>query len=245
MKLTCWATFLGLLVLNLILAGPSWGKELPAEDPGPITDTGRFQEEYLSAGALKFFENSEDVLRLAQFERALLRFRFLKGQIKGKAEGLSLLPMVDMRLHWLKKQMRLHDWQVAAIPPSKVKKAKIKPTAVKPPPPPPPAKPKNPDEAEDKKAPAVTASPAPPPKTTAAPLPAPPKGEVVTTTDTPKEAAKAKETEKAEEGKEGKEGEETKMPPGLWQKLKIRLHLQKKVDKVDKAEKAEKAEKSD
>jgi hypothetical protein len=162
MKSTWQVKFLVFALLNLILAGPVAGKEKGDEDLKPITDLGRYQEEYFSAGALKFFDNSEDALRLAQLERALIRYRFLKGQIQKKPEYSSLLPQVNRRIHWLKKQMHLQEWQVAAIPPSKVMdRPKAKPAVQVPPPATPPGKARKPDTGEEGNQPPAAVTPAP------------------------------------------------------------------------------------
>lgn len=254
MKVTWWGTFLGLLVLNLILVGPIWGKEFPQDEPQVITDHLRFLGELEAAGALRFFEVSEDILRLAQFERALLRFRFLKGQIQGKREYSTLVPMVDLRLQFLKRSMRLHDWQVAALPPMKAKRPKPKPPEVKPPPPPPPvAKPKNQDDFEDytkesmisgsptpkgKAAPPQATLPGTPPGTAPAiPQVTPPGKPPEVTGAPPKDKGTDKiytDTDKVEEEKEkAKEGEEAKPPPpppSFWQRLKTRIRGEKKAE---------------
>jgi hypothetical protein len=75
--------------------------------PQPVSDAGVFLQELHTAGAIKFFENTEDLLRVAQFERALLRYAFLRGQISGQAGYRPLVIMINRRLDFLKAQLAL------------------------------------------------------------------------------------------------------------------------------------------
>ncbi len=220
MKLAWWGKFLLLLVLNLILVGPVGAKIAPDEEPGPVTDYGQFLGELQAAGALRFYDNTEELLRLAQFERALMRYRFLKGQVQRRADYRHLVRMIDLRLHFLQKQLHLRDSEVAAIPPRKVKAVR-KPPEVKPPPEKPAAaKPKTYGEGEE--GPSISGAPGPPAKAAIAPLPGAQKPpDVVTSTP------KARGDEKAEEEKDAAESKPA-LPPNFWQKLKIRLNLGKK-----------------
>jgi len=227
MKLSRYENFIVLLILTLFLVGPIWGDG--ASDTGPVafTDYGSFLGEYQAAGALKFYYNTEAILRLAQFEQALMRYRFLKGQIQRKGDYRGLLNMVDLRLRFLKKQLHLRDVEIAAIPPRKARIPRAKPPEAKPPPEKPPAaKPKvskDADEDKEKGGPSISGTFGPPEKAVLPPVTAAQKPPDVVTTDTPK----AKEDRK---GEEEKEMEETKPAPPLsfWKRLKNRLHWKKK-----------------
>jgi hypothetical protein len=225
MRLSRYENFIVLLVLSLVLAGPIWGDG--ASDTGPVafTDYGSFLGEYQAAGALKFYNNTEAILRLAQFEQALMRYRFLKGQIRGKGDYTGLLNMVDLRLRFLQKQLHLRDVEIAAIPPRKVRIPLAKPPEAKPPPEKPPAaKPKvskDADEDKEKGGPSISGTFGPPEKAAAPPMTAAQKPpEVVTTTPETKD-------EKAEEEK-NKEEAKPAPPLSYWQRLKNRLHWKKK-----------------
>lgn len=225
MKLSRYENFIVLLVLTLILVGPIWGGG--ASDTGPVafTDYGSLLGEYQAAGALKFYDNTEAILRLAQFEQALMRYRFLKGQIRGKGDYTGLLNMVDLRLQFLKKQLHLRDVEIAAIPPRKVRIPRAKPPEAKPPPEKPPAtKPKvskDADEDQGKGGSSISGTFGPPEK--AAPPP-------VTAAIKPPESVSPAKTKGGEKAEEEKDMEEIKPAPPLsfWQRLKNRLHWRKK-----------------
>jgi len=219
-------------------------KQAPAaKAPVGFTDYESCLGEFRAAGAFKFYDNTEAILRLANFEQALMRYRFLKGQIQGKAEYYGLMASVNRRIQFLKKQLHLRDTEVAAIPPRKARMIKAKP-AVKlpetlPPEKPEAAKPKTSGEASKEvvKTPVIPGAAAPPPSPpaqipAAAPLPTAQKPPPVVTTDAqPKEVGKAKEEEQAKEEKEI-EKPKPKVPPSFWQRLKLRLNLGKKQDSV-------------
>ncbi len=205
-----------------------------ADAPAQFTDYGSFLGEFQAAGAFKFYDNTEAILRLANFEQALMRYRFLKGQIQGKVDYHGLLASTNRRIQFLQKQLHLRDSEVAAIPARKVRMLKAKPAVklpeTKPPEKPGAAKPKTPGDADTeadktKEIPVVSVTPSPPAQVPAAsPLPGAQKQPPVVTTD-----AKAKEDEKAEEEKD-KEESKPAVPPNFWQRMKIKLHLGKKPD---------------
>lgn len=217
------------------VAKPAGAKVSRADDSAGFTDYGSFLGEFQAAGAFRFYDNTEAILRLANFEQALMRYRFLKGQIQGKVDYHGLLASVNRRIQFLQKQLHLRDSEVAAIPPRKMRMLKAKP-AVKlpetmPPEKPGAAKPKTPGDADTeaaktKEIPAVAVTPPSPPAQVpaAAPLPTAQKPPPVVTTD-----AKPKEDEKAEEEKD-KEESKPAVPPSFWQRMKIKLHLGKKPD---------------
>lgn len=81
-----------------------------------VTDGGLFQQELQAAGALKFCDNTEDLLRAGQFERALLRYSFLKRQIRAQAGYQPLVHLINQRLDFLKSQLKLPAADYAALP---------------------------------------------------------------------------------------------------------------------------------
>jgi hypothetical protein len=173
-----------------------------------------------------------------------MRFRFLKGQVQGMVDYRPLVVQIDRRLHFLKKQLRLTDWEVAAIPRRKAKGLKPRVTEAPPtskPVPPPPAR--GPGEAKAKEeivttdTPPSLAPPTTPSKPPAAGLP--PVGVVIEAPlakppDKPAEKAK---TEK-EQPKETAEVEDTKPKPkpNIWQKFRQRFPWAKKAETEEKAE---------
>jgi hypothetical protein len=234
MKLSRYENFLVVLVLTLILAGSVWGDGFSEKGPVIFTDYGSYLGEYQTAGALKFYDNTEELLRLAQFERALMRYRFLKGQIRGKVDYRGLINMVDLRLQFLKRQLHLRDVEIAAIPPRKARIPRIKPPAAKPPPKKDAAaKPKPPGAANKLKpkatvipavtgqTPTVVVIPSRPGKAAAAP---------VTAAQNPREVVTTTPKTQDEKAEEAKAKEEAKPAPPLtfWQRLKGRLHWRKK-----------------
>ena len=117
-----------LLFSGLLLMAPGLGRGAPdgetppTEADAPVSDAGLFAQELFSAGALKFFENTEDILRVAQFERAFLRYGFLKGQIGRHCGYRPLVLMINQRLDFLKVQLRLPATEFAALTPPKARK---------------------------------------------------------------------------------------------------------------------------
>jgi hypothetical protein len=119
------------LIGLLLLASP--GRSAPDGDaPGttaaPVADAALFARELQAAGALKFSETTEDLLRTGQFERALLRYAFLRGQIARQPGYRPLVHQIDQRLHFLRSQLRLPEGSVAPLkaPPMRRKPAEKK-----------------------------------------------------------------------------------------------------------------------
>lgn len=81
-------------------------------------------EELQAAGAIKFYNKTEELLRLAEFDYALLRYRFLKGQLLGQSDYSSLMPDINRRLKFLQSQMRLTEAQISPMARKKVLMAK-------------------------------------------------------------------------------------------------------------------------
>jgi len=133
LRFTRWKSCIIFALLTLFLTAPAWGDGMPDAGEPAFTDYGSFLGEYRVAGAFKFYDNTEAYLRMAQFELALMRYRFLKGQIQRKIDYRGLVQMVDLRLRFLKKQMHLTNTDIAAIPPRRVRIPKVKKPEDKPP----------------------------------------------------------------------------------------------------------------
>ena len=81
-----------------------------------LSDGQQFTREFYEGGALKFYDATEELVRAGQFERALLRYQFLRSRIHRQAGYRPLLAQVDHRLHFLKGQLRLGDVTLASLP---------------------------------------------------------------------------------------------------------------------------------
>ncbi len=118
------------LALGFLILAPNLGRGAPdgeaflSETMEPVSDARVFFQELNSAGALKFFENTEDLLRIAQFERALLRYYFLKDQIGRQSGYRPLVIMINKRLDFLKVQLKLPETDYAALMPPKARKGR-------------------------------------------------------------------------------------------------------------------------
>ncbi|MFZ5451162.1 MAG: hypothetical protein ACOZF2_04745 [Thermodesulfobacteriota bacterium] len=245
MKRARWENFILLSVLTLILVGPVWGDGMPGSAQAGFTDYGSFLGEYQAAGALRFYDNTEELLRLAQFERALMRYRFLKGQIQRRGDYRGLLAMVDLRLGFLKKQLHLTNRDIAAIPPRRVRIPQVKPPtppaakkkdeAAKPKTPGAAAKDKNKNNQKGKaaltipgQAPPVYVITGPPPNAGKPPATAAPGATAAspaTTAQKPSDVVTSDAKTKGEKSEEEKEATKPAKPLSVWQKLKLRLHL--------------------
>jgi hypothetical protein len=98
--------FLGVMLVLAQGAVPA-GADGLEKPPARGSDARQFLEELRSGGALKFYEDTEDVLRAGKFERAYIRYIFLNAHIRGQSLYAGLLPMVDQRLQFLREQMHL------------------------------------------------------------------------------------------------------------------------------------------
>lgn len=190
----------GFLVLGAVLlwgpgALPAWAEEkVKASAQG--SDFHQFTGELHSIGALKFYEDTEDLLRSGKFERAFSRYVFLNSHIRGQAMYAGLTAMVEQRLHFLKSQLGLpeHTPHYVHIEPEK-----RKPRARRAPPCPPAKKAdKKPGADGEEKAPEIVI----PPTVTAEPEKTPPPEEKKPPAD---------------------EAQKPEPPPSFWDKLKRRL----------------------
>jgi hypothetical protein len=107
----------GVLVLGALLI-LSLGS-LPARGDGPSRSSARssargsdlrqFSAELQKVGALKFYDETEDMLRGGKFEQAFSRYLFLSAHIRGQALDTGLAASVDQRLQFLRGQMHLGE----------------------------------------------------------------------------------------------------------------------------------------
>jgi hypothetical protein len=103
----------GVLVLGaLLMLGPG---SIPAraqrmDRPRPQgSDYLTFGEELRTNGALKFSDETEDMLRAGKFERAFTRYLFLRANIQGQPLYAGLAADVEQRLQFLRDQMHLGE----------------------------------------------------------------------------------------------------------------------------------------
>jgi hypothetical protein len=68
-----------------------------------------FGEELRTQGALRFFDETEGMLRAGKFERAFTRYLYLNANIRGQALYAGLAADVDQRLKFLRQQMHLGE----------------------------------------------------------------------------------------------------------------------------------------
>ncbi len=181
-----------------------------------VTDANLFQQELQAAGALKFCDNTEDLLRAGQFERALLRYFFLKRQISAQAGYQPLVHLINQRLDFLKSQLKLPVADYAALRgPGIRKRPPGKTQAVPAAPPNQPASTQKPAAAVDQAPPAQAVENTLPSTT----VPSPPQGDLTAAPapqapdSPPKPAADQVQEEKPPPGP----------PPSRWQRLKRRL----------------------
>jgi hypothetical protein len=68
-----------------------------------------FAEEFRTSGALRFYDETEGMLRAGKFDRAFTRYLFLKANIRGQSLYAGLVASVDQRLQFLRQQMHLGE----------------------------------------------------------------------------------------------------------------------------------------
>ncbi len=209
-----WALF-GIL---LLASGPGWGAPNGEISPetAPVSDAASFAGELRAAGALKFYENTEDLLRTGQFERALLRYAFLKGQIARQPGYRPLVSMVNQRLHFLQGQLRLPVQEFPALQAPRIRqkppeKKEADQAAV-----PPPASAKAKSEPDDQTGEAKPANEVKP-----EPAASPPGQNQAAAPQTQESAPKAEDAQPEAE-------KPPPPPPSRWQRLKKRLMFWKK-----------------
>jgi len=107
------ASMLGALAVVGLFLGPATAKR---GGGGVPQDYRLMYEEYQAAGGLGFLHKTEELLRLAEFEQALMRYRFLKGQVAGQTEYRPVVVSINQRLHLLKRQMHLTEADISPLP---------------------------------------------------------------------------------------------------------------------------------
>jgi hypothetical protein len=158
---------------------------------------------------LKFYDNTEDLLRTGQFERALLRYAFLKGQIGRQPGYQPLAHQIDQRLNFLKTQLKLPEAYVTPLKASRVRpKPPGKKEATLAAPPSPAASKAQPDPDDQK------GDPKPGGEAKSEPTGSPPGQD---------RAAAAPQSPDSQEKSADAQAEAEKPPPSRWQRLKKRL----------------------
>jgi hypothetical protein len=113
MMLTLNKSWRSVLILGTLLLLALGARPAQAEGKDKAlprgSDSRQFIEELRSGGAIKFYEDTEDMLRAGKFERAYIRYIFLNAHIRGQSLDAALVPMVEQRLHFLRGQMRLGE----------------------------------------------------------------------------------------------------------------------------------------
>ncbi len=119
-------------LLGLLILTPASGRSAPDGAVSPpaqtmrVSDAALFARELHTAGALRFYENTEDLLRTGRFEQALLRYAFLRGEIDRQAGYQPLVTLIDHRLKFLKTQLRLSGVDFPGLKPPKSRKRQRK-----------------------------------------------------------------------------------------------------------------------
>ncbi len=163
----------GVLVLGaLLILGPGSVPVSAAgldKSPARGSDPRQFSAELQSFGALKFYDDTEAILRAGKFEQAFTRYLFLSSHIRGQSLDSGLAASVDQRLQFLRRQMHLGEgtlqYEYKEIPEKRRRRAK----PVYSPPAPKTAKAKEPPSEEKPPEiiippPAMEEKPTPPPK---------------------------------------------------------------------------------
>ena len=68
-----------------------------------------FAEELRTQGALRFYDETEGMLRAGKFDRAFTRYLYLRANIRGQSLYAGLAADVDQRLKFLREQMHLGE----------------------------------------------------------------------------------------------------------------------------------------
>ncbi len=221
-----WGVALALGALLVLGPGvvPVWADGVNKPSARDGSDVRQFGEELRTGGALKFYEDTEDLLRAGKFERAFCRYLFLKAHIGGQALYVGLNTMVDWRLHFLKSQLRLGEVTAYKKPRIRVRRQA---RWVPPPGPPPPEK-KSDKSPTPPAATPVAAKAAGPESQAPAPSPAEKPAELIipppVTADQVKTSPNEEKKSPGEEVQEEKPKEKKPAPPpSAWDKIKRRL----------------------
>ncbi len=192
------------------------------------SDLRQFGEELRISGALKFYDDTEDLLRAGKFEQAFCRYLFLRANIRGQALYVGLNGLVDWRLHFLKSQLRLGEEAFYTVPDQKLKiRARRQARRVPPPSPPLPEKKTDKTPTLPAATPAAAQAETPEPQAPA-PGPAEKPAELIipppVTADQVKTSPNEVKKSPGEEVQEEKPKEKKPAPPpSAWDKIKRRL----------------------
>ena len=170
-----------------------------------------FAEEFRTQGALRFYDETESMLRAGKFDRAFTRYLYLKANIRGQSLYAGLAADVDQRLKFLREQMHLGEGSLKYEYRETYarRRRRVKPAC---PPPKKAAKPKEPSPEE--KPPVMI-------------IPAPSAEEMATLSS--KEGAKTQGQEANPPGEEPQKPAEKAQkpapapPPSFWEKFKRKL----------------------
>ncbi|MEJ5329048.1 MAG: hypothetical protein WHT07_02725 [Desulfobaccales bacterium] len=191
-----------------------------------MTEAQLFSREFREKGALRFYDATEEELRLGRFEAAFLRYRFLKARVGGDPAYLPLTAMVDHRLRFLAGQMGLTGQEV---PPLRVTRPRLSPAAPQAVKDSGPAKDAKPQKAQAAPAAAPESAASPPPAPAAGPRTAAPPASGPPALDAAPAAAPEQQKPSGPELADQKPGPEPPAPStSRWQRLKARLFFWRK-----------------
>lgn len=217
---------MALLLLCSLGSGALVGARASESTPAAVTEAQLFSREFREKGALRFYDATEEELRLGRFEAAFLRYRFLKARVGGDPAYRPLTAMVDHRLRFLAGQMGLAGQEV---PPLRAARSRLSPAAPRAVKDSGPAKGAGPGKAK--------AAPAAAPESAASPPPAaamPPSTETSPASGAPAPDAAPSPAPQQQKASEMQPAEPapvapTPTPPSSrWQRLKARLFFWRK-----------------
>jgi hypothetical protein len=228
-----WRRYGAILALGaLLILGlgtvPAWADGMDQASARSGSDLRQFAQELRDSGALKFYDDTEDLLRAGKFERAFCRYLFLRANIRGQTLYVGLNALVDWRLHFLKSQLRLGEEAFYTVPDQKLK-IRVRRQARRGPPPSPPLPEKKTDKTLTPPAATPAAAQAEAPESQAsASGPAEKPAELIipppVTADQVKTSPAEEKKSPEEEAQEEKPKEKKPAPPpSAWDKIKRRL----------------------
>lgn len=222
------ARLMVLLLLSSLGSGPLAGALASESTPAAVSDARLFTREFREKGALRFYEATEEELRLGRFEAAFLRYRFLKAQVGGDPAYRPLTAMVEHRLCFLAGQMGLTGQEVPPLRATRSRPSPAAPAGPRAVKDPAPAKGAEPGKAEAVTAAQTESSASPPPapdmRPSAETSPAGPPGP-----DAAPPAAPEQQKPLSAEPADQKSAPEAPAPsPSRWQRLKARLFFWRK-----------------
>lgn len=220
------ARLMALLLLCSLGSGALVGARASESTPAAVTEAQLFSRELREKGALRFYDATEEELRLGRFEAAFLRYRFLKARVGGDPAYRPLTAMVDHRLRFLAGQMGLAGQEV---PPLRATRARLSPAAPRAVKDSTPAKGAGPGKAPAAPAAAPESAASPPPASPPRPSPETSPASGPPAPDAAPPAAPEQQKPSAPELTDQKPGPEPPAPsPSRWQRLKARLFFWRK-----------------